>query len=139
MGKVRRGGGEPRSARRAFSRKPRSTTAVCDRNFDRSRRFQPQEQPSAGADTVMSAVRVQVPQQHNGYDCGFYLVMFVNKLAANLGALNKLWSEPKWMAHAELKFTSAEIDPCAPTRSQWSVTPLRRSSCSHPPRRRCIG
>ena len=33
------------------------------------------EQPSAGADTVMSAVRVQVPQQHNGYDCGFYLVM----------------------------------------------------------------
>ena len=30
---------EPRSARRAFSRKPRSTTAVCDRNFDRTPRF----------------------------------------------------------------------------------------------------
>ena len=30
---------EPGSARRAFSRKPRSTTAVCDRNFGRSPRF----------------------------------------------------------------------------------------------------
>ena len=33
------------------------------------------EQPGAGADSLMSAVRVQAPQQPNHYDCGFYMVM----------------------------------------------------------------
>ena len=33
------------------------------------------QQPNAGADALMTALRVQVPQQPNHYDCGFYLVM----------------------------------------------------------------
>jgi len=48
---------------------------------------------------------------------------FVNKLAANLGALNKLWSEPKWMAHAELKVAFANGSTADP----------RMHARTHPP------
>ena len=54
---------------------------------------------------------------------------FVNKLAANLGALNKLWSEPKWMAHAELKVAFAKRKHRGPThaRTQRARCPLATS------------